>query len=145
MARTDPLLSSRFLVEIDGVSQASFSEVTIPEITSDPIEYRNGDEGPTVRKIPGLVKYSNIVLKWGMTDSMDLFNWYKATIQDGGIAENRKNVSVVLLNEKGEEAARWNFVECWPTKYDAPDTKATDDKVSIERVEIAVEGMERVK
>ncbi len=101
MPRTDPYRNNRFHLEIDGISQAAFREVTISNTTQDPIEYRDGNEPPTVRKIPGLIKYGNLVLKWGVTDSLDLFNWRK-NIQDGKTKDNRKKVAVVLLDEEGD-------------------------------------------
>jgi hypothetical protein len=33
----------------------------------DPIEYRNGSEDITMRKIPGLKKFTNITLKRGVS------------------------------------------------------------------------------
>jgi len=142
--RKDPFRNSRFIVEIDGVTQAGFREVTIPDTSTDPIEYREGNEATTVRKIPGLNKYSNIVLKYGITDSMELFNWYK-DIVDGKIKRSRKNISVLYLDEEGNEATRWTFVQAWPTKYTPPPANATANEIAIETVEIAHEGMLRVK
>ena len=142
--RKDPKNNFRFLVEIDGISQAGFREVTIPDSTNEPIEYRNGDESPTVRKLPGLVKFANVSLKWGTTDSMDIYNWRK-TIEEGKIKDNRKNVAVVVLDDEGNPAARWEFSQAWPTKYDAPDLNATGNEIAIENLEIAHEGMRRTQ
>ena len=72
MPRTDPYRNFNFLVEIDGVTQAGFSDVSGFGATTDPIEYREGGENTTVRKLPGTTKYSNITLKWGLTDSKEL-------------------------------------------------------------------------
>lgn len=141
--RKDPYRNSRFLLEIDGIVQAGFSDVTIPDISTDPIEYREGNEDTTVRKLPGLTKYGNLTLKWGITDSMELFEWRKLVIQ-GKIGEARKNIAVILQDEIGNEAARWNFREAWPIKYDAPDLSAKGNDVAIETIEIAHEGMDRV-
>lgn len=141
--RKDPYRNSRFLLEIDGIVQAGFSDVTIPDISTDPIEYREGNEDTTVRKLPGLTKYGNLTLKWGITDSMELFEWRKMVIQ-GKTGEARKNIAVILQDEIGNEAARWNFKEAWPIKYDAPDLSAKGNDVAIETIEIAHEGMDRV-
>jgi len=141
--RKDPYRNSRFLLEIDGIVQAGFSDVTIPDISTDPIEYREGNEDTTVRKLPGLTKYGNLTLKWGITDSMELFEWRKMVIQ-GKTGEARKNIAVILQDEIGNEAARWNFREAWPIKYDAPDLSAKGNDVAIETIEIAHEGMDRV-
>ena len=142
--RKDPFKNYRFLVEIDGITQAGFSEATIPDSSQDPIEYREGNEATTVRKLPGLVKYGNITLKWGITDSLDLYEWRKQ-VEDGNIGDARKNVAVVLLDDGGNPSGRWNFSQAWPTKYDAPDLNATGNEIAIETLELVCEKMERVQ
>lgn len=142
--RIDPYRDFRFILEIDGIKQAGFSEVTIPDTTQDPIEYREGNEPPTARKQPGLIKYGNVSLKWGATNSMDLYNWRKL-VEDGKSKEYRKNVAVLLIDEEGKPQARWEFSQAWPSKYDAPDLKATGTGIAIESLDIVHEGMKRVK
>lgn len=139
--RKDPYRNFRYLVEIDGIAQAGFSEATIPDSAQDPIEYREGNEPPTARKLPGLIKYGNVTLKWGITDSMDLYNWRKL-VEDGKDA--RRNMAIVLLDEEGNPAARWEFNEAWPSKYDAPDLSAKGTDIAVETLEIVHEGLKRI-
>lgn len=144
MARIDdPYRNFRFRVEIDGIDQGGFREVTVADSTQDPIEYREGTELPTVRKIPGMIKYGNVTLKWGITDSMALYEWRKA-IEEGKTKENRKNMAVVLMDEEGNEKSRWNFSNAWPSKYDPADLNATANEIAIETLEVVHEKMERV-
>jgi len=143
MARKDPYKNYRFLVEIDGIVQAGFKEVTIPDSSQDPIDYREGSDQPTMRKIPGLIKYGNITLKWGMTDSMDLYNWRKQ-VEDGKTDDYRRNMAIILMNEQAEQVGRWQFSDAWPSKYDAPDLNAAGSEIAIESIEIVHEGMKRV-
>ena len=141
--RNDPYRNFRFLLEIDGLVQAGFSEVTIPDTSSDPIEYRGGNEDTTVRKLPGLNKYGNISLKWGITDdSLSLFDWRKLVMQ-GKMKDARRNIAVILMDEEGNAKSRWEFREAWPSKYDAPDLTAKGNDVAIETMEIVHEGMVR--
>ena len=144
MARNDPYRNFRFLLEIDGIVQAGFSECTIPDTTNEPIEYREGNEDTTVRKLPGLTKYGNITLKWGITDSLELFDWRKQVIQ-GKMGDARRNIAIILHDEEGNPAARWEFREAWPSKYDAPDLNAKGNDVAIETLDIVHEGMERTQ
>jgi phage tail-like protein len=138
--RKDPHRNFRFRLEIDGIQQAGFSEATVPDMSTDVVEYREGNEITTPRKLPGLNKYGNLTLKWGITDSMELYKW-RQQIVDGTIA--RKNIAVVLIDEAGADKARWEFVNAWPSKYDAPDLNATGNAVAIETLEIVHEGMKR--
>ena len=142
MPRTDPYKNFRYFVEIDGIAQAGFSEATIPDSTQDPIEYREGNETTTPRKLPGLRKYGNVTLKWGITDSLDLYEWRKL-VEDGKMKDARRNMAIVLMDEEGNPKARWQFTDAWPSKYDAPDMNAKGTDVAIETLEIVHEGMSR--
>ena len=138
--RVDPYRNFNFLVEIEGITQAGFSDGSGFGSSTDPIEYREGGMNNTVHKLPGLTKHTNITLKWGLTDSTELCNWYR-DIVNGKIG--RKNGSIVLKDIDGKEKIRWNFVQGWPTKWDGPDFTAKGNDVAIETLEIAHEGIER--
>lgn len=52
-ARNDPFAAFNFLVDIQGVTKAGFSEVSGLAAEVTPIEYREGGENSlTVRKLP---------------------------------------------------------------------------------------------
>ena len=138
--RVDPYRNFNFKVEIEGITQAAFAECTGFASNNDPLEYREGTDRTTVRKLPGLTKYANITLKWGLTDSRELFDWY-TDITKGKI--DRKNGSIVLTDLDGTEKVRWNFFQGWPTKWDGPDFNAKGTDAAIETLEIAHEGLER--
>ncbi|MEZ4496544.1 MAG: phage tail protein [Thermomicrobiales bacterium] len=139
-ARVDPYRNFNFLVEIDGITQAGFSDVTGFDITVEPIEYREGGQVTSARKIPGMAKYGNITLKRGITDSAELYEWLRQVAT--GVIE-RRNGSIILLDLEGQEKLRWNFFEAWPTKWDGPDFSAKGNEVAIETLELVVERVER--
>jgi phage tail-like protein len=136
----DPYGNYNFLVEIDGITRAAFQQCSGFDSTIDIIEHREGGENTTLRKLPGMTKYSNLTLKWGITDDRDLYDWHRRVIQ-GDI--ERKNGSIVLLNRRGEEVVRWNFYRAWPSKWDGPDLNAEGTDAAIETLELAHEGVER--
>lgn len=140
-SRKDPHRNFNFLVEIDGITIANFMECSGLESETEVLEYREGGEPNVVRKLPGLTFYTNILLMRGVSDSKELYEWRKNVI-NGQIA--RKNGSIVLLNEKREEVARWNFREGWPCRMSGPDLSALESDVAIEEIEICHEGFERV-
>ncbi|HHN64074.1 MAG TPA: phage tail protein [Nitrospirae bacterium] len=143
MPRQDPYRQFRFRVEIDGITQAGFSECSFADTNTDVTEYREGDEPPVLRKLSGLTKFGNITLKWGITDSMELYNWRQQVV-DSGAEGARKNISIILVDEAGNDKARWDIVRAWPVKYDPPDFNAKGNEVAIESLEIAHEGFKRV-
>lgn len=137
-ARTDPYRSYNFRIEIDGITRGAFQECSSPGSDQESVEYREGTDPTTARKLPGLVSYGDITLRWGVTDDTTLFDWRKQAI-DGKV--ERKNVSIVLMNDAGDEVVRWNLRECWPRTYTGPDLNATTSTVAVESVVLAHEGM----
>jgi len=137
--RNDPYSGFNFLIEIDGVTEAGFSECSGLTTETDVIEYRNGNEDITVRKLPGLRKYTNVTLKRGFTQGKELWEWRK-TVIDG--KTERHSGSIVLLDEARDEALRWNFREGWPSKWEGATLNAKNNEAAIETLEIAVEHIE---
>ena len=143
--RLDPYRNFRFRIELQGIQVAAFANVTIPDESSDPIEYREGSD-PFIRKLSGLSKVSSLTLKRGVTSSMDLYNWWRViSTQGSGVSGARKNVSIVLVDDGGSDAARWDLAGAFPSKYQAGDLDAKGNDVSIETMELAVETIKRAK
>ena len=138
----DPFASFNFMLEIDGITQAGFSECTGLNAEANVIDYREGSgESLNTRKLPGLLKYGNVTLKRGVTLNPELFKWFK-NVQDGDILRD-KTMSIVLLNEKRTEVVRYNLSNAWPCKFMGGDFKANANEITIETVEICHEGMVR--
>jgi len=143
-SRNDPYRNFRFRVEIDGIQTASFAEATIPDSSTDSVDYREGTDSPHQRKLSGLTKFGNITLKKGLTDSTELYEWRKL-VEDSGAIKARKSISLVLIDEEGNDKARWDVVEAWPIKYDPSDFSAKANEVVIESFELVHEGIKRTK
>lgn len=140
--RDDPYAGFNFLVEIDGITAAGFSECSGLTTDTDVIEYREGNEkANSVRKLPGLTRYRPIVLKRGLTTDKSLWKWRQSVIS-GSI--ERKSGSIVLLDGARNEVARWNFREGWPAKWEGPRFRAKGNEVAIETLEIVHEGFDWV-
>jgi phage tail-like protein len=139
--RVDPFRNFRFRVEIDGIVQAGFTECTGLGSRIDVVEIREGTDATShSRKVPGRVTYPDIVLKWGVTKSRDLYDWHLAVIS-GQL--QRRNGSIVLLDAEGNEALRWNFSDAWPSKWDGPTLNAMSNDVAIESLTITCERQEQ--
>jgi phage tail-like protein len=143
MSRHDPLRGSRFRVEIDGIAAASFSEVEIGATTTDAIEYREGTDPTQLRKVPGLTRFGNVVLRRGVTTSLELVQWQRQ-VGDGQIGAGRRNVVVVVEDETGADVLRFVVSNAWPVKIGVSRLDAASAEILIESVELANEGIERV-
>lgn len=128
------------------VSRAGFSEIEMPKAEVNTINYRENIDSQRFQKIPGLVKYSPVVLKRGVTDSRNLYNWYRLVNDEivlGAVAselsgksvsppkqsENfRKEVIINVHNRAGEAVKQWILFNAWPVAYKGGDTlSAADD------------------
>jgi phage tail-like protein len=142
--REDPYGGYNFLVTINGVSddgnavKGAFTEASGLEVEVTPIEYRNGNEDITVRKIPGLKKFTNITLKRGITGDIDFWNWIRKAMT-GNV--QRADGSIVLLDEDRDEVLRWNFTRGWPCKHTGPGLNATNNEIAMDTLEICHEGL----
>lgn len=137
--QNDPFGAFNFFVEIDGVTKAAFTEVSGLEVDVDVIEYREGGDPLGVRKLPGLVKYGNIVLKRGLTADHSLWDWIKKVI-DGAV--QRTDMTITLLDDQRQPVLAWHIKRAWPRKWTGPALNAKSSEVAIESLEIAHEGLE---
>ena len=135
-ARSDPYKNFKFLVEIDKIVQGGFLECSGFGSAVEVIEYREGGEASTVRKLPGKVSFPDITLKWGVTDSREMYDWHLLAVNG---AVDRRNGSIIQQDDLGNEKARWNFFNAWPSKYDGPDFNAKGNDVSIDTMTLSCE------
>jgi len=141
--RHGPYRDCRFLLEIEDVAKAGFSRCRLPTSGSAVIEYREGTDPPTPRKLGGLNEYGTLVLRYGVTnDSIGLFEW-RTLVEQGKVDEARRPIAVVLLDEEGNAGARWELKNAWPARYHGPKLDALGEEVAIEQLEIVTEEVER--
>jgi phage tail-like protein len=142
-ARVDPYRAYNFKLEIQGVQQGHFTECSGLGIKIHPIKYREGGEHQIIHAIPGPVEYADITLRYGLTDSQELWTWLKNTM-DGKV--ERKEVSIVLLdNEGANEAMRWNLGNAWVSEWRGAILNAMNREVAIESMTLVFESIERVQ
>jgi phage tail-like protein len=138
--RKDPFHVFNFRVEIDETSVAGFREVSGLSFTTDPVEYRDGTDIPLhTRKLTGLRKFPNLVLRRGFTDSRELWSWYSNVLN--GVPDRREG-AIVLQDELHQDVMRWEFFGGWICKWEGPAMNATTNDVAIEAIEICVERVE---
>ncbi len=142
--RQDPYADYNFLVSIDGFGdagevRAGFCEVSGLGVTIEPIDYRNGNEDISVRKLPGLKKFTNITLKRGLTGDLAVWQWITSAM-DGQV--ERRDGSIILLDEGRNEVMRFKFRRGWPCRWEGPSFDARNSEVALETLEICHEGLE---
>jgi phage tail-like protein len=136
----------RFHFQVDwGGAKISFTEITGLDMQVELIEYRHSDSKDFNKiKMPGMRKFSNIVLKRGKFERDFDYNAWLDEIANERSA-TRRDVVIRLLNEKHEPVAAWSATRCFPVKVTAPDLKSDANEIAVESIEIAHEGLRLMK
>jgi phage tail-like protein len=141
-ASNNPHDASNFIVAIDGVPVASFSECILPAVSIEVIEYREGaDSEGNIHKLPGLVRYGDLILRRGLSsspNSLALWEWFSGFVRGNG---TMKAMTVTLLDGQKNPIMQWSFSNAWPVKYEAPVLNGKTSALAIETLEVAVEEM----
>jgi phage tail-like protein len=140
--RDRPYANFNFIVEVDGVELGGFAEVVAPELSIDAIEYRDGnDKELGVRKLPGLARYSNAVLKRGLVGALNLYQWVDG-VRNGQPGALR-TVVIKLQNENRADVVwTWKLLRAWPCRYRFSPLDAKGKDVVVEILELALERLE---
>jgi phage tail-like protein len=146
MASRDPLVGFHYGIEVQGIVNGYFTECSGIGSEHELIEHKIVDEKgrESIQKIPGRLKWQDITLKRGITSNMDIWDWRDQIVQ-GKVEDARKNGSIVMFDQAGDEVARWNFENAWPLKVSGPSMKADSNEFGIEELVITHEGLYREK
>ena len=139
-----PFTTFNFAVEIEVpgidnkmVCNAAFSDCDGLDMTMDVKTIRQGGDNATQIRLAGPLSYSQLTLKRGMTSTFDLWDWFKATVDNPGL---RGTATVVLFAADGRaERVRFLLSRCLPVKLRAPALTAKETVIAIEEMQIAYE------
>ena len=139
----DPVAAGRVLigdtelkgvVGVDGLEELCSVQERVDLLTGETI------------KFPGAFGVKNItvsVLADGKTEDV-LGDWFQSFVVDGRL-ESKDGAVVIYDRRTGEEFVRYSFYEGWPCKWYVPDMDSDQSGMAIEKIEIAVEKVERAK
>ena len=128
-----------FSVEWGG-SRIGFMEVSGLDIEIEAVSFREGSNpDDSFRKVPGLRKFSDIILKRGIVKGDNEFFTWINTKQIGTI--ERRDVRISLLNENHEPIVVWKVQNAFPVKYSGPVLEANGSDLAIETLVLTHEGI----
>jgi len=128
-----------FSVEWGG-SRIGFMEVSGLDIEIEAVSFREGSNpDDSFRKVPGLRKFSDIILKRGIVKGDNEFFTWINTKQIGTI--ERRDVRISLLNENHEPIVVWKLQNAFPVKYSGPVLEANGSDLAIETLVLTHEGI----
>lgn len=147
--KQDPYRNFQYTVVFDGDTDpvAGFSMIDGLEVETEVIEYREGGDRTTPRKIIGQTSYPNLTMERGKTKSTFLRDWKNDVFALNRDVAQRlqkdvvKNFTIRLHDRDFSIVRRWR-VECgWPTVYKTEALEGDGSDVLIETIEIAHEGL----
>ncbi|MEM7030167.1 MAG: phage tail protein [Chloroflexota bacterium] len=140
---TDPLLSYQFALEVDGLT-GYFTEVSGITSEHEVVEHKVvTPEGKEVlQMIPGRIQWSEITLKRGVTNNMELWKWRELVVQ-GDTVGARKPATITMFDRNYTAVAKWNIVNAWPSKISGPDLQSDSNDYGVEELTLIHEGLTR--
>jgi phage tail-like protein len=92
--------------------------------------------------VPGRSDFTNIVLKHGVTESTDLYDWLVKVINGEKV---RQHISIRVFSWQPSggsltEMVTWQFANAFPVKWTGPTLQTTSNTVAVETLELAHDG-----
>lgn len=157
MAAGEILACSKFYASFDGLEEKVIKKVSGIAITLETagdtksFGVTKGAKSAIQATVTG-VSNGKITIEYVATiDDNDIAKWYEDShsevIAGGGTASKgaRKTGSIVLYNQGGEEAARWDITGAMASSYKSSKMEAGTGDLFVETVEVIYESLHRVK
>ena len=120
--KKDPFPTMTVMIEVDGKAVAYAAAIKGVGDENEVLEMKSAGD-PLIRKIPGRLKISDIVIKKYATPVANdfLYQWRRSIVGGGGMESKltsfRKNGAIVFLDGSMKEVARYNFYNAWPSQW----------------------------
>ena len=117
----DYLPAHNFRVEIDGVAldPGAVQTVLVEPLAIDERELTTGADWDYRVYGPGDAHYGSITIRARVgKDSKALYEWFQEAATGN---TRRKSISVIILTRDGKEARSFNYLDCFPTRWDPGD------------------------
>lgn len=146
---SDSMIGFTYALKINQKITAYFKDASNIGSETEVVERRIASGGKEiVQKAPGRLKYCDITLQRGITNSLELVQW-RRMVESGNVAQARSDVSILVLDRNFQPVATWNLKNCWPSKlvYNPPDAAvpASGNQIAIESIVLVSEETVRVK
>jgi phage tail-like protein len=147
--RIDPYKNFKFRVGWDGKTVLGVSKVSALKRTTEVVKHRDGGDNSHDSKSPGRTSYDAVTMERGITHDAEFEAWANKIHAWAGdptmdLANYKKELTLEVLNEKGQVAFRYFLHDCWVSEFTAmPELNANANAVAIESLKIEINGWER--
>lgn len=142
VAQSDMFRNYNFLLQLE-IGQLRFTECLGLGMRIEPVRFRESGAGGVVRALPGPVAYSEVILRYGLGTTLEVWNWLKDA-RDG--RARPINVTITQLNNDGTPSnVIWNLIRAWPCQWSGVPFDALGREVAIEELRLAYDSLDRAQ
>jgi phage tail-like protein len=136
----DPPFVGKFVFTVDGMTIGAFTEVSGLSVQVEVEELAEGGQNAYTHRLLGRMKWPNLVLKRGVTNTDALFAWL-AECSGEGLTRNGNKVvprdgKVSVLDASGKTVRSWHFTGAKPVKWSGPRLAASSRELAVEELEV---------
>ncbi|MDQ3935507.1 MAG: phage tail protein [Actinomycetota bacterium] len=140
-----PYTNLRFRLEVGDTTLVAFAECGGLSMEVGTEDYHEGGENRFVHKLPVHGQQSNLVLKRGMTENRELWDWFAKYLETGLVTAKDGQVNLYASPDPQAKAVKsWAFTRAYPVKWTGPELNATSPGVAFETVELVHRGVRLV-
>jgi phage tail-like protein len=141
-----PRPTNHFRLTVGGKEAAGqFRECSGLDAENEIVEQKEIDANglPTVIKVPGGMKWSNIELKRGVDVDKGLWEW-RYQVETEGPDAARTDCTLELCDYDGSPIATYTIKQAWPSKYTGAAMNAGANEIAVEGITLCHEGFKRM-
>ncbi|MDM8085475.1 phage tail protein [Cellulomonas cellasea] len=140
----EPTSSALFLFEVDGVEIGTFRSLRGLELTVGVEEYVEGGQNGYAHKLPGVLRWPNLVFERGLIESDALFTWVANSAGENFAARGNKLTrstgAVTAISYTGERLRAWELQGVFAVRWEGPAFDVDREEQLVERLEVAHNG-----
>jgi phage tail-like protein len=144
----DPAFAARFTLSLDKQDVGSFSEIGGLAVTIEVEELVEGGQNGFTHRLPRGMKWANVVLKRGVTDSDVLLPWLAEysgpaleKLQSKGFALPTRTATITVHDARGEAVRAWSLDGAYPVRWTGPRFSASARELAMEELEVCHRGL----
>lgn len=144
----DPPWAARFWLQVDGMEIGAFTELGGLGVTIETEDLVEGGQNGYVLKLAKAMRWQNVVLKRGVTDSDALLAWLSrysgAGLEGQGCRPERVNATITVYRTVAKAAHSWHLERVMPVRWSGPRLSSTAHELAIEELEVSHCGLTSV-
>ena len=141
-------VAMRFKVTMDGFEHMPatnlnyWTSVTGIDQKFEVVTYQSADHYNFKTQVPGLAKWSNVVLSRAITaeDAKATMSWLKKFTEKHS-AKGKGTMKIEGYTAWGDPGGTWTFTGVWPSEWSGPSLDTTTSKAATEKLTLVHDGL----